>query len=184
MSIEAMADEEPWYVQLRSQWKPERVKLLMIAESAPADVGNTSVRKCFYNADRLGPDNLFRGVVAAMYGASKDDLRRSGKGPWLRRLRDDGFFLIDLAPFPVNSLTPSERRRVLHEAVPACITNAGKLQPLGIVIVKADLYSLLAAPLTAAGLPILHDDPIVFPLGNTRAEFVAGFNLARSRLPV
>jgi hypothetical protein len=176
-----VTDEEPWYAQLRSQWKPNRVKLLMIAESPPADGGDVSGRRFFY-ADRIGPDNLFRGVVEAMYGTSKVDLQRTGKRPWLERLRDDGFFLIDLAPYPVNALSTIERRRVLHEAVPGCVARASALDPEGVVLVKSDLYGMLARPLGAAGLPLLQDRPIAFPLGNTRADFVAGFNQARSRL--
>lgn len=178
-----MTDEEPWYDQLRSQWKPDRVKLLMIAESAPADGGDVSGRRFFYAAGRLGPDNLFRGVVEAMYGTSKVDLQRTGKRPWLERLRDDGFFLIDLAPYPVNALSTTERRRVLKEAVPECVARASALDPVGIAVVKADLYEMLARPLGAAGLPILQDRPIAFPLGNRRADFVTGFNRARLRLP-
>ncbi|MDJ0319514.1 hypothetical protein [Pseudarthrobacter sp. PS3-L1] len=177
-----MTDEDPWYARLRSQWKPSRVKLLMIAESAPADGGDVSARRFFY-ADRLGPDNLFRGVVEAMYGVSKTDLQRTGKRPWLERLYDDGFFLIDLAQYPVNALSAAKRRRVLHDAVPSCVARASALEPVGVVVVKTDLYVILNQPLISAGLPLLHDRPIAFPLGNTRANFVAGFNQARRRLP-
>jgi hypothetical protein len=178
-----MTDEEPWYAQLRSEWKPDRVKLLMIAESAPANGGDVKGRRFFYAADRLGPDNLFRGVVEAMYGTSKVDLQQTGKRPWLERLRDDGFFLIDLTPYPVNALGAAERRRVLHDAVPGCVARASALDPVGVVVVKVDLYGILAPSLRSAGLPLLHDSPIAFPLGNTRADFVAGFSRARSRLP-
>lgn len=181
---EPVTDEEPWYAQLRSQWKPDRVRLLMIAESAPAYGGDVSGRRFFYAAKRLGHDNLFRGVVQAMYGTSKVDLRRTGKRPWLERLRDDGFFLIDLAPHPVNRLSDAERRRHLHEAVPGCVARASALDPVGVVVVKADLYGMLARPLGAAGLQLLQDRPLPFPLGNTRADFVSGFNRARSRLRI
>jgi hypothetical protein len=154
----------------------------MIAESAPADGGDSSGRRFFYAVDRLGPDNLFRGVVQAMYGTSKVDLRRTGKRPWLERLRDDGFFLIDLAPYPVNALSPAERWKVLQEAVPACVARASALCPEGVVVVKADLYGLLARPLVAAGLRLPQDGPISFPTGNWRSDFVRGFNQARLRL--
>lgn len=83
--------ENPWYSQLREAWKPSHVRLLLIGESAPDDGGDPNNRRFFYS-DRLGSDNLFRGVVAAMYGTSKDDLAKGGKGPWLERLRDDGFY--------------------------------------------------------------------------------------------
>lgn len=173
--------EAPWYSQLRDRWQPEQVELLMIAESAPDDRGDVAGRRFFY-ADNLGADNLFRGVVEAMYGATKDDLKLTGKRPWLERLRADGFFLIDLAPFPVNGLRSAERRQALLEAVPDCVARASALAPQGVVVVKTDLYAMLTAPLQAEGLCLLQTAPIVFPLGNTRAQFVEQLRSATSRV--
>ena len=95
-----MVAEEPWYSLLREQWKPNRVHLLLIAESAPDDHGDPSQRRFFYADHFGGADNLFRSVVHAMYGTTKEDLKQTGKRPWLERLRSDGFYLIDLAPYP------------------------------------------------------------------------------------
>ena len=176
-----MTVEEPWYSQLRQQWRPQQIRLSMIAESAPDDGGDVSRRRFFY-AEKLGADNLFRGVVDAMYGTTKDDLKRTGKRPWLKRLQTNGFFLIDLAPYPVNALGSAARRRALLDAVPGCVSRAAEVAPEGVVVVKADLYPMLAGPLRNADLPLLHDGPIAFPLGNTRAQFVYGFNRARSKL--
>ena len=173
-----MSTEEPWYSQLRERWKPAHVKLLMIAESAPDDGGSTGNRR-FFNAERLAADNLFRGVVAAMYGTTKEDLQQRGKRPWLEKLREDGFFLIDLAPSPVNALSSRKRRELLLRSVPGCVTRATQLEPDAVVVVKADLYPMLATPLRTAGLEVPQDGPIAFPLGNTRADFVDGFNRAR-----
>lgn len=59
--------ELPWYAELREKWRPERVRLLLMAESAPADDGDENRRRFFY-LDRLsGADNLFRGTVEALY---------------------------------------------------------------------------------------------------------------------
>lgn len=178
-----MVDEEPWYSQLREQWKPEHVHLLLIAESAPDDRGDPSQRRFFY-ADHLGrADNLFRSVVQAMYGTTKDDLKQTGKQPWLERLRSSGFYLIDLAPYPVNA-GPSQaaRSRVLRENVAGCVKRAHALAPDDVVVVKSDLYPMLAGPLRAAGLSVPQETGIPFPLGNKRAEFVSAFNAARQRV--
>ena len=40
---------------------------------------------------------------------------------------------------------------------------------------------MLATPLITADLSLLHKTPIPFPLGNTRAAFIEGFNRARAR---
>jgi hypothetical protein len=173
-----MVNEEPWYSQLRQLWKPEKVRLLMIAESAPDDHGDPSTRRFFY-ANKLGADNLFRGVVKATYGATKETLKKTGKAPWLARLRDDGFYLIDLAETPVNALNGAKRRQVLLDAIPGCVIRASNLNPDGAVIVKADLYAMLVQPLRAAGVNVIQEGPISFPLGNTRADFVDQLNRAR-----
>lgn len=156
------------------------MRLLVIAESPPDDGGDPKNRRFFYS-DRLGPDNLFRGVVAAMYGATKDDLAKRGKRPWLERLRDDGFYLIDLMPHPVNARQAHLRTRRAGY-VDDCVQRASQLNPDGIIVVKKDLYPLLGEPIRAAGLNLLHDSGIAFPLGNTRGEFITGFNSARQQL--
>ena len=175
-----MVDEEPWYSELRLRWKPENVRLLMIAESAPDDRGDLAARRFFY-ADRLGADNLFRGVVQAIYGVGKETLKQTGKEPWLDKLRRDGFYLIDLAELPVNTMKPAERRRVLVDSVPGCVDRASALNPSGAMIVKADLFAVLGPALKRANVNVLQDGPIAFPLGNTRAAFVEQFNRARSK---
>lgn len=174
-----MADEHPWYTELREEWKPERVKLLMVAESAPDDHGDPTRRRCFYSA-RIGADNLFRSVVEAMYEVTAADLAARGKRPWLERLRDDGFFLIDLAAEPVNAMGSTARRQVLRAAVPGCVERAVALDPESAIIVKADVYGMLAEPMRAAGIRVPQEGPIPFPLGNWREQFVESFNRARS----
>jgi len=55
---------------------------------------------------------LFRGVVEGLYEHRfPRGSAGSSKAPWLDRLRDDGVFLIDLVPFPVNGLPTAERAR-------------------------------------------------------------------------
>jgi hypothetical protein len=87
-----MSEELPWYGELRQRWRPNHVRLLLIAESAPADHGEESRRRFFY-LDRLSrADNLFRGVVEALYGVTQLDSRTEPKTPWLERLRAVGVF--------------------------------------------------------------------------------------------
>lgn len=176
----SVVEETTWYSELRARWKPESITLLLIAESAPDDGGDVSNRRFFY-ADGLGADNLFRGVVAAMYGTTKEQLQQTGKRPWLERLRADGFFLIDLATAPVNALPAGARRRALQNAVPDCVAHAAALRPDRVVVVKSDLFPMLAGPLRAAGLSVPQDGPVVFPLGNTRDRFVREFRSATDR---
>lgn len=176
-----MTSELPWYAELREKWKPEHVRLLLVAESAPDD-GGIEYRRWFFYSERLGADNLFRGVVNALYGTTKADLALTGKRPWLERLRSDGVFLIDLVPFPINKLGSPAKSAVQRENVPGCVERAKALRPDGIIVIKKDVFSLLDGPLRAASLPLLNYHGISFPLGNTRAEFVRDFRTAAEPL--
>jgi hypothetical protein len=40
------------------------------------------------------------------------------------------------------------------------------------------VYQLASSSLRDAGVTVLHDQPLPFPLGNWRAQFVAGFRRA------
>lgn len=165
-----MAEEE-WYQTLRESWKPRHVRLLLIGESPPEDGGDPTRRRYFY-AERLDQyDNLFRSVVAALYDGGRLS-KGDPKTPWLDRLRSDGVYLIDLCSAPVNALTPEARRRTRNTSVEGCVRCVSELAPDGIVICHTPSYSLLAEPLRAASLPLLHEKAIPFPLPNKRKEFV------------
>lgn len=171
-----MAERLSWYEDLRKQWKPDVVRLLLVGESAP-DPG--AAEKRFFYAPTLDRrDNLFRGVVAALYEPIPRGSTGQPKRPWLERLRADGVYLVDLVPSPVDKLTSSERRRTRREHVPALVEQVRALDPAGLIVCHAPTYSDAAPALRAAGMPLLHDVPLPFPIGNTRADFVAGVRAA------
>jgi hypothetical protein len=60
--------EDPWYAERRARWKPDKVRLLLIAESAPDDGGDESSRRFFHNDALTGRDGLFRQVVQVLFG--------------------------------------------------------------------------------------------------------------------
>jgi hypothetical protein len=178
--------DQPWYAQLRDKNRPERVRLLLIGESAP-DPG-AAERRFFYAPTLDRRDNLFRGVVEALYGCSPG-VAGDSKAPWLDRLQADGVFLIDLVPFPVDKLSPdkTEARRLRAAArrdhVAACIDEARSHEPSGVIICHGGVYRDASARMRSAGLPLLHDEPIPFPLYGGRARFIVAVRAALNRLP-
>jgi hypothetical protein len=171
-----MSDYETWYDDLRRQWKPHAVRLLLIGESVP-DPG-AEERRFFYAPKLDCRDNLFRGVVEALYGPIPRGSTGQSKQPWLEQLRADGVYLVDLVPFPVDKLTSRERRRARREHVATLIERAQAHDPEGVIVCHAPTFMDVAPALRAAGVPLLHDEPLPFPLGNTRARFVAGVRAA------
>lgn len=159
-----------WYEDLREEYRPPHVRLLLVAESAP-DPGDGN-RRFFYAPTLAAADNLFRGVVQGLYGHRfPRGSAGANKVPWLERLRQDGVFLIDVLPWPANRLRASARRQALREHADAAVSNAKELAPQGIVVCHTGTFRVISGPLRTARLPLLHEEPLPFPLGNWRDEF-------------
>lgn len=162
--------ETAWYDELRERYRPRRLRILLIGESVP-DPG-AGERRFFY-APTLTYDNLYRGVAEAVYGESGMDLAR--KTEVLERLRDDGFWLIDAVEEPVNKRSAAERRRAIAAATPGLVERCLDVRPeRGVIICHGLVYDFAASALHTAGVKLLHSAPLPFPLGNWRAQFVAG----------
>lgn len=141
--------EESWYRERSETWRPEAVRWLLIGESAPDAASGPERRRFFYWPHLTRHDNLFRAVIDALYDEQVGSVR-SSKKPWLARLRDDGVFLIDLVPFPVNYLAPSARRQARRGGVPECLAAAAALAAERTVICQTASYKVLAEPLRRA----------------------------------
>lgn len=175
--------EDLWYSERRARWKPDRVRLLLIAESAPDDGGDVTNRRFFYDENLTGKDGLFREVVRALYDDPSLHSGLNAKTPWLEKLKADGVYLIDLAAVPVNYHSPSERTTALQLNTDATISHASELKPAGVVLVKQNVFDLLQRPALEAGLPLLHDDFIPFPGSGQQKRFRERFAVALDRLP-
>jgi len=175
-------NEDPWYAQRRARWKPARVRLLLIAESAPDDGGDLANRRFFYDEDLTGKDGLFREVTRALYDSPILISGSGAKLPWLEKLKADGVYLIDLATVPVNELGTGDRAAALSRNVSETVSLATQLSPDGIALVKQNVFNLLERPLRAAGLPVLHDTMIPFPGSGQQRRFRERFAGALTRL--
>lgn len=159
------------YEDLRQQYCPKKVRVVFLAESAPAP-GDTEPR-FFYAPTLSAYDNLFRGLMLSLYGADKTRLR-GRKTEWLERFQADGFWLLDVAPRPVNKLTRRERRKVLESDAPEGVSQVIAVGPeKGVVICHGGTFRVMAPKLLQARIRLLHVKPIPFPLGNHRSKFVA-----------
>jgi hypothetical protein len=165
-----MAGVTVWYEQLREQYRPARLEVLLIGESPP-DPG-AGERRFFY-APTLRIDNLYRGVAQGLYG-NHSEVDLTDKPAVLRRLQADGFWLIDAVDRPINHLPPGPRRAAITAAVPQLVARCRALAPRrGVIICHRMVYQLATLSLRDAGVRVLHDQPLPFPLGNWRADFVA-----------
>ena len=168
----AASESASWYEQLRERYRPELLRVLLVAESPP-DPGSGQRR--FFYSPTLTIDNLYRGVAEAVYG-QQEGINLRDKPAILERLCCDGFWLTDATDRPVKKMKAAERKATIASSVPRLIERCIELSPeRGVLICHAKVFSAVAPALRDAGIHVLHDRAIPFPLGNWRAKFVAGF---------
>ena len=153
------------YDQLRWANKPERVRWLLLGESPP-DPGKGPIR-FFYNPQFQAPDNLYVGTVTTLYGDIPDF---KNKLKYLERLRADGWWLRDALDYPINYVESEQLRR---QAILSgfrqlrLVLERPEVRPqTGVVICMSRVFDELATRIEALGIPVLHREPIHFPLGN------------------
>ena len=159
---------------------PSGVKVLFVGESAP-DPSAKEIR-FFYCPVLTAADNLFRGIMLALYRADKQALASTSKMWWLKRLQSGGYYLADLCAVPVNLLPAAHRRQARKAAIPDLLNRIETLSPRGIIICHGATYADIADSLRKNRLPLLHDRPIPFPLGSYRVRFAEEVRMALSRL--
>lgn len=178
-AAQGAANAADWYEELRERYRPERLRVLLVAESPP-DPGGGEQR--FFYSPQLRADNLYRGVSQALYG-DHDEIDILDKPTVLDRIKADGYWLIDAVDEPVNKLSPGARARAIAASVPRLAERCVELAPeFGVILCHGRVYAAAAQPLREAGVVILHDEPLPFPLGNWRAPFISGFRRALDAL--
>jgi hypothetical protein len=124
------SDAADWYEELREQYRPERLRVLLVAESPP-DPGEGERR--FFYAPELRVDNLYRGVAQALYG-EHDEMDILDKPAVLDRIRADGYWLVDAVDEPINKLGSAARARAIAAGVPRLAERCVELAPeLGVM---------------------------------------------------
>ena len=145
--------------QAAERYRPDRIRLLLIAEAPPADPN-----RYFYFPEVNAHDSLFRYVIRSLLGV---DPTRENKPELLARLQQQGIFLIDLKPDPVDSTS-------LDSYVPELVHRVQGLNPERIVLIKATVYDAAYAALAAAGLPV-SSVRVPFPGSGQQTNFSRAF---------
>lgn len=149
------------------RFRPDKVKLLLVAEAPPA-----ALDRYFYFTDVREQDSLFRYVARAIL---KKEPTRENKPQLLAELRDRGVFLIDL------SLDPRDAS-ALAGHVPGLLRRARQLNPAKIVLIKTTVYDAAYGSLRDAGLPV-SAERVPFPGSGQQRRFEEAFARALRRRP-
>jgi hypothetical protein len=157
--------------QAAERYKPEHIRLLLVAETPPVTQPSDPPRYFYFEAVSKH-DGLFRGVVRAVLKVEPD---RASKARLLDRLRERGVFLIDLKPDPSDP-------RPFSDFVPSLIERCRALRPERIILIKANVFDEAFAALKAANLPVVNVR-VPFPGSGRQAEFAQQFAKAMRKRP-
>lgn len=157
------------YDELREQYKPKHIKLLLIAESPPP-AGTTESSRHFYRSDVVrSNDRLFTNTVKALYPelaeAAEAEIQPQ-KEQWLRRLQKDGVYMIEaLEISQQHEVTKKNRQLKIHDALPHLLSRVKKLVDPGtkIILIKSNVFEVAAQPLRDAGFTVLNTKLVDYP---------------------
>lgn len=157
------------YDELRQQYKPKHIKLLLIAESPPPAAGKDSSRH-FYRTDReRRGDRLFTNTIQALYPNTTDlpeaEIQQA-KSSWLERLQADGVYMIEaLTESQVHEVTKKDRQAKIMHALPHLLERVRQLadKDTAIVLIKSNVFDVACQPLKAAGFAVLNTALVDYP---------------------
>lgn len=157
------------YEKVRQRYRPNRIKLLLIAESPPPPPEVESSRQ-FYYTDRLRRDDrLYINTIRAFYpkavSMSATELEQT-KEEWLHRLQTDGVYMIEaLVESQPHEVTKAQRRAKLEVALPDLIRRVDELaqNDTKIILIKSNVFDVAAQPLRQAGFVVLNDQMLDYP---------------------
>jgi hypothetical protein len=122
-------------------FRPERVKLLLIAEAPPS-----ALDRYFYFPFVTTQDSLFRYVSRLVLHREPT---RANKRELLEALRDAGVYLIDLCPEPIRD------KAELRICVPDLVKRVEALRPQHVILIKATVFDVAYSALRDAGQPVV-----------------------------
>jgi len=157
------------YEEIRKQYKPAHISLLLIAESPPPSPQIQSSRQ-FYYADRIRRDDrLFTNTIWALYPETVDlteEELEAEKQAWLLRLKQDGIYMIEALEISQrHAVTKKQRQQRIHDAVPRLIERVRALaaKDTKIVLIKSNVFEVAAEPLRQAGFTVLNNELVDYP---------------------
>jgi hypothetical protein len=159
----------PSYDEIRQQYRPVNVKILLIAESPPPAASAASSRH-FYRSDKVRRgDRLFVNTIKAIYAeaANKTEAEiEQAKEQWLRKFQTDGWYMIEaLEVSQQHEVTKQQRQARIAEALPHLLERVRGLatQNTRIILIKSNVFDVAAEPLRQAGFNVLNTELVDYP---------------------
>lgn len=159
------------YEQASAKYRPERTRVLFVAEAPPS-----SLDRYFYFEDVGRQDSLWVELMKELLGMSggpNTRIERRRKPKWLRRFQEGGYFLIDAVKEPMDCSDPARIQRI-KKCRNELIAEIRQINPAWIVLIKGTVYKALFPALRAERLPVI-DCKLPFPGNGQQRKFHEGF---------
>jgi len=163
---------EDIYASMATKFKPNKVKIVLLAESPPkiADEAKISQLKYFYNIDYVDnqKDILLRETAKVILNNNDLSVRtKEEKIAILNGLKDAGVYLVDVVKYAINKTDKKVRKQAIMDSMPALLDELKELNPERIIVVMKSIYDMVGQDLREAGLPII-DVPVYSPFSPTQ----------------
>ena len=133
------------YRKAAEYYRPKKIDLLFIAESPPFANEGKELRY-FYFKKHFAEDYLFNSIVEVILPKEYDKLKKSyiSKEDILIKFKKIGCFLIDACEFPINSLSETERSKIILKDFNNLITRTRSIINKGtkIILIKKNIYNI------------------------------------------
>lgn len=172
----------PSIQELRERYKPKRVKYLLIAESPPESPPGEL--RFFYNPEQEKGDYFFRSVMEVIFPEFKDQYKKGGKGKYLERFKEAGFFMMDAVDTPVNKIPAKEKARLIKSNVDSKVSEIQKLvsKDAPIFLIKKNIFHVYYDALKDLGFNVVQDEFLPFPSTGNQYKFKDKFKTYLSML--
>jgi hypothetical protein len=157
------------YETSRQQYRPEHIRILLIAESPPPSAGITSSRHFYRTDQERTDDRLFINTIKALYHAAAEltesELERDKK-QWLKKFQSDGWYMIEaLETSLAHSITKPGRQARIRESLPQILQRVEELASpdTKIILLKSNVFEVAAEPLRKAGFTVLNKELVDYP---------------------
>lgn len=159
----------------RHRYRPDKVSVALVAESPPKEESD----RFFYFENISRGDSLFLEVMKALYEDARGNTKtvRQRKAEYLRRFRDDGFYLIDASQTPVAGESRAVKARAIRSGLGQLERDLTEIKHanLKVVLISSLVYEICCEPLRRAGFNIINTEMVDFPGFGRQKEFQAKF---------
>jgi len=157
------------YDDIRRQYRPNKVRWLLIAESPPPGPDFGGSRHFYRDTPPRPDDRVFNNTIKALYGDAEgqnDQELQEHKAEWLKQLQADGLYMIEaLEESQAHQVTKKQRQERIAVALPRLIERVKQLATpeTGLVLIKSNVFDVAAEPLQQAGFKVLNQKLVDYP---------------------